>query len=453
MIGWRRLGRVAALTLALAALPLAGCGGAPSTGTAAGARAAPATAPTTAPATAPAATRAAAGSATLAPLYRQLAALEAGQRRDPVVILQFGDSHTAGDSFSGRLRERFQARFGAAGRGALPPGVPFDYYRPTLVSVDQSGDWTVANSLRTDAGGLFGISGFRTTGDDPDASMTLASDEAGGFDRAEVVVVNRPGGGTLEVAVDGRPVHTLATDGATARAARLDLPVDPGSRTLTLRPAGDGPVSILGWGIQRNAPGIVYDSHGIVASTVAIMDRWEPATVAWEIAHRDPALIVLAYGTNEGFDDTLEASAYANRFAARLVALRAAAPNAALLVVGPPDANRLPRGCDRDGAACAPTGADAGQCRWTPPSNLAVVRDLQRQASARQGAYFWDWSTVMGGACGTHRWTTANPPLAHGDHVHLRSEGYRISADALFDALMDGYAGFRAGGGVAEQPL
>ena len=184
------------------------------------------------------------------------------------------------------------------------------------------------------------------------------------------------------------------------------------------------------------------------------MDRWEPRTVAWEIADRDPALVVLAYGTNEGFDDGLDTAAYARGFAARLAALRAAAPGAAILVVGPPDANRLPGGCRRDGAACTPAASDgSAQCRWSPPPNLAVVRSLQAEAAARHGAHFWDWSAVMGGACGAHRWATADPPLAHGDHVHLRSDGYRLSADALFDALMDGYDGFRtADGGTAESP-
>ena len=56
--------------------------------------------------------------APLLPLYRELAF------NPNVAILQIGDSHTANDSFSGRMRELFQARFGDAGRGVLPPGVP-----------------------------------------------------------------------------------------------------------------------------------------------------------------------------------------------------------------------------------------------------------------------------------------------------------------------------------------
>ncbi len=65
----------------------------------------------------------------LTAFHQALASLEAG-RTQRVNILQIGDSHTAGDHFSGRLRELFQGQFGNAGRGMLPPGSPFPYWRP-----------------------------------------------------------------------------------------------------------------------------------------------------------------------------------------------------------------------------------------------------------------------------------------------------------------------------------
>jgi hypothetical protein len=72
-----------------------------------------------------------------------------------------------------------------------------------------------------------------------------------------------------------------------------------------------------------------------------------------------------------------------------------------------------------------------------------------------RGHAFWDWSAVMDGECGLHAWATADPPLAFPDHVHLKPEGYRISADALFDALMADYARYRAeaDAGVAAVPV
>ncbi len=445
--------RFLALVLGVIVLPLAGCASTASRATGTGG-ASGAVAPE---------------ARTLMPLFAQLQALESGQRGSPVTILHLGDSHTAGDKFSGRLRQLFQDRFGAAGRGTLPPGVPFDYYRPTLVSAEQTGDWTVDSSYGSDAFGLFGISGFRTSSSDPDAAMILASEEGPGFDHVELVVLAQPGGGTIEVSVDGRVVHELPTEGSVARAARLDLPVSPGSRTLTLRPRGDGRVSLLSWSTRRGNSGVLYESHGIVGTTINIIGRWEPGTLAWEIGHSDPAMIVLAYGTNEGFNDDLTREEYTADFRTRLRALRQAAPNAAIVVAGPPDANRLPRGCNGESYSCGPVEAgevasyeelyrsrntDSRYCRWHPPPNLDVVRQVQRSVAAAEGAYFWDWSQVMGGTCGTHRWAVGEPSLAYGDHVHFRTDGYRMSADALFQDIMRHYATYRLPGAtdIAEVP-
>ena len=410
----------------------------------------------------------------LRPLHQSLWALDSGVLDRPVTILQLGDSHTAGDRFSGRLRERFQDRFGGSGRGMLPPGAPFPYFRPTLVSVSQTGGWEIASSFPSPDGGLFSLSGFRITSGDPADVVRVDSDEAEGFDYVGVGLVRRPQGGRLIVEVDGREIHRVSTDGPVVQAARLDLPVDPGSRNLAIRPLGDGPVSLLSLIVQRSQPGIVYDSQGVVGAAVDIIADWEPVTVQWEIEARDPALIILAYGTNEGFHDDLEQAAYAADFAAQLAYLERAAPDAAILVVGPPDANRLPRACDGErndpaAFACAPlsaaeiggyddlfgTGAAGDACRWHPPPNLEVVRQVQRDITRARGHAFWDWSTVMNGACGVHEWAAADPPLAFPDHVHLKPEGYVRSADALFDALMADYARFRsaADAGFAAVPV
>ena len=105
--------------------------------------------------------------APLLPLYR---ALSDGTT---VVILQIGDSHTANDSFSGRMRELFQARFGDAGRGVLPPGVPYRWYRPARVTVTSDG-WSVVSSYRGDPG-PYGVTGLRQHADAP-AAMTRSEE-------------------------------------------------------------------------------------------------------------------------------------------------------------------------------------------------------------------------------------------------------------------------------------
>lgn len=399
----------------------------------------------------------------LAPLFEALRDLEAGTARAPVTILHIGDNHTAGDRFSGRLRELFQERFGAAGRGMLPPGMPFKSFRPSLVSVQGTAGWAIANSVEANTPGPFGLSGFRLRGSSSDDSITIESNEPQGFDLLEIEVLMQPDGGDVRVKVDDGIPGTLQTRGKQVQVGILKLPVGPGAQKVVLTPAGNGAVDLLSWTTQRTGKGgVVYDSHGILGATIDVLGRWDANIVKWEISHRDPALIVVAFGTNEGLHDILNRDRYVTEFAQRLDFLRKAAPNAAILVVGPPDANRLPIQCQKSAKAlvqfpCRPEEKAAkpatkgkpkprgdkdgtGNCHWSVPANLTTVRDIQRKVASERGYYFWDWSRVMDGQCGIHQWTLATPPLAYGDHVHLQTEGYMLSADVLFDEIIKLYA-------------
>src|SRR5262249_52015214 len=62
-------------------------------------------------------------------LYASLAAAERAEPAGRALMLFFGDSHTAGDSMTSRLRVTMQSRFGDAGRGlgsgGRPPSRPY----------------------------------------------------------------------------------------------------------------------------------------------------------------------------------------------------------------------------------------------------------------------------------------------------------------------------------------
>ena len=70
---------------------------------------------------------------------------------------------------------------------------------------------------------------------------------------------------------------------------------------LEVRPHGDGGVDIADWAVYRNSPGVVLTSHGFSGAQVGIMDRWDWNTVASQLAGLDPSLILVAFGTNEGY--------------------------------------------------------------------------------------------------------------------------------------------------------
>ena len=373
----------------------------------------------------------------LAPFFAQLAALEEKQAQQPVRIMQIGDSHTANDSFSGRMRDRFQARFGPAGRGWLPAGVPYKYYRPHLVSVSDSGWQHVKPSDHASI--ALGLDAVTALSQPPDASMTIESTDPAGFDRFAVEFLAQPNGAAFTVAVDGGAPVRISTAAPIPAIKLFDLPIDHAGRQVELRAPERPPVALLGWNVERRVPGIIYENHGTIGATIGLVGQMTPQAVSLEMAERQPALLIVAFGTNEGFDDSLDLGRYGARFQDNVESLRRTAHGAPVLILGPPDGNRVEHSCQPD-----PCGSAVSECAWHEPVKLAAVRDIQRRVAAAQGWAYWDWFGAMGGTCSIDRITAANPPLAMPDHVHLSTPGYQAMADMLFGDLMGGYEIWKA---------
>ncbi|MGE0424371.1 MAG: GDSL-type esterase/lipase family protein [Reyranellaceae bacterium] len=398
----------------------------------------------------------AAPAAQLSGLHRQLNELQSG-RRSRVNIVQIGDSHTATDHLSGRLRELFQRQFGDAGRGLMPPGYPFPYWRPYQVRVQQSGSWQVVSSNHNGAEGTFGLSGFVTRGSKSTDSMTLVAEDAnardgGSFDMAEIHYFKRPGGGAIQVYIDGRFHSEINTSAGAYLLDRATINA-PHARSLELRPRGNGRVDIADWAVYRRQRGVTLASLGFSGAQIGILGRWDWKITAYELKHLDPALVILAFGTNEGFAARESLGDYGQEFGSYVDRIRNAVPRASIVIVGPPDADRFPSYCGRGrgaNASCAPLrgseienysamlrARDRSLCRWHAPAAIAYVREAQRQAARRRNIYFFDWAKVQGGDCGADRF--ARNGLGHSDHVHMREAGYHLTADRLFNELMAGY--------------
>ena len=369
----------------------------------------------------------------LLPLYRALGGLESGPRTAPVTILQIGDSHTANDSFAGRLREQFQSRFGDAGRGVLQPGVPFKYYRPDRVAAASSG-WIAERAGR--ATGPVGIAAVRQHGG-KGATMTLSAADPRDMTDVSLAFLFQPGGGSVDIATASGPQLHVATHAATPEARWVAIPQGSSSGgEITVAATGDGPVDMLSWTAANGRPGVVVANLGTIGATVDIIGRMDPALLRQELAHIAPSVILLAFGTNEAFDNGTVAADYRERFTQSVRILREAAPLAAIVVLGPPDsAKHTPKGF-KGRTKC-------GDPRWDEPKPLSAIRDVQQDVAARLQIFFWDWQAAMGGACSMNRWAAEKPPMAASDHVHLLRPGYRATAEALFQVLMDGYERYK----------
>ncbi|WP_029415088.1 GDSL-type esterase/lipase family protein [Brevundimonas bacteroides] len=188
--------------------------------------------------------------------------------------------------------------------------------------------------------------------------------------------------------------------------------------------AGGVITASLLWRLQSQFPGrdIRLDAHGVVGATLRGLESYSPL-----FDGPTPDLIVLAYGTNEGFDDLLDPAAYEGRLRQQIERVRQAAPSASLLILGAPEAMRGEGGgrCPED-----PEG------RWRAPDMLAVVRDVQHRVAAEMGVAFWDWRGRMGGDCSAHALTLGPEPLMRLDHVHFTGAGGDWIGGLLFEDLM-----------------
>jgi lysophospholipase L1-like esterase len=183
------------------------------------------------------------------------------------------------------------------------------------------------------------------------------------------------------------------------------------------------PVRLFGW-VAEKQTGLTWETLGINGASATMLLDWNESVLASHIARRDPALIVLAYGTNEALSPKWTSEGYRAAFTEVIARFRRAAPSASILVVGPPD-------CEMR----------VGRRRAAYP-HLNQVIDIQREVAYQHGCTFWDWRARMGGPGAVEEWVTAG--LAQPDHVHLTTTGYRMLGQILLDEMMQQYTRFLA---------
>jgi lysophospholipase L1-like esterase len=350
----------------------------------------------------------------LVPLFEQLVRMSANGEMPPLHMIQFGDSHTAADEWTGGLRDALQQRFGNGGAGFSLAGRPFLGYRRYDIRGGASALWQ-AEGLRTGAGdGFFGLGGVSIQATRAGQSVFAQAE----CDSLEVDYLVQPGGGSVEVLVDDERRAEFSTDGAemAAGAARYDLA--PGLHSFKVVKLDARPVRLFGWVADRHA-GVTYEALGINGAEAGVMLKWNEAMLATYLQRRNPGMIVLSYGTNEASDPSWTEEGYEAMFASLLARLRQAAPAASILVLGPGD--RWSR--TRYGVKLVP-GID-----W--------VIAAQKRACRANGAAYWDTRERMGGKGSMRDWVYAG--LGQGDYVHFTTLGYRRLAETLFGDLMGQY--------------
>ncbi|MGH9648251.1 MAG: GDSL-type esterase/lipase family protein [Bryobacteraceae bacterium] len=353
-------------------------------------------------------------SAALSPFFEQLYRHQRGQVAGPVHILHYGDSHTAADEWTGDLRNHFQEKFGDGGSGFSLAGRPWNSYRRMDVRSGSTRGWHTDGLVGRAGDGVYGLGGVSLSTTSAHEAVYLDANAA----EFELFYYQQPGGGTLQLYDNGVPMQQISTDGEPGP-AYYRLEAIPGMHRVEAETLDRGPVRLFGW-VAENTTGVTYEELGINGAEASIVLGWNEETLRSNIERRNPALIVLAYGTNEAGRKDWTLESYREMYSQLIARLRAVAPTATFLVVGPPDRTQKVR-----------------KIGWQTMEKIDVIAEAQREAALANGCAFWDLHAKMGGKGSMLKWVAAG--MAQADHVHFTAPGYRMLADAVFRDVMSQY--------------
>ena len=358
--------------------------------------------------------------------FARVALVEAGEPRALARITHFGDSPLTGDLISGEVREMLQAELGDGGPGFVLPARPWAWYGHDGIGIEAAG-WTPRSPLFSpgDAGtrGL-GLVSFTS------ARAGVRSEirrEGGSFTRAEVMFTASPAGGTLLVSLDGGPEEGVPTAAPECRTERFVASRPEGARRIALRPKGDGDVTVHGVVLERDGPGVVYDSIGANGASVHALNRLDERGWMESLALRGSDLVILNYGTNESAMEGIGGPRYEREYATTISRVRKALPGASILVMAPMDRGvRL-----ADGTV----------------GTLPAIRRLvaaQRRVARKNGCAFYDTFTAMGGEGTMGRWYENDPRLVTADFTHTTKPGSDRVARLFVGALLSARSAWEA---------
>jgi lysophospholipase L1-like esterase len=348
----------------------------------------------------------------------ELEGKNSAQQTSTVRVLQFGDSHTAADMFTGEARRVFQEQFGNGGIGYSYAGHPFAGYKILGSARSQSLGWkTSGNKFLQLGDAQLGMGGISISTNRAHESVTLDAP----CTTLELQYLEQPEGGSLRFTDNGVDVAEIQTQAEAVGPGTYNYFCPAGDHHFEVMTEQSTPVTLLGW--VATQPGVTWESIGINGAEAPLILKWDQTLFSRYLKDNSPALIVLAYGTNEAASSYWDEETYRQAFASIIDTIHQYVPESSILVVGPSDRSL------------------AQHRAWHPFAGTDHIIEAQRAVCRTHGCAFWNQSERMGGFGSMQEWVYAG--WAQPDHTHFTGDGYRALADALLADLMTGYQEYK----------
>jgi lysophospholipase L1-like esterase len=361
--------------------------------------------------------------------FKQLARTARKEKGAVTRVAHYGDSAVAADEITQTVRRRLQKRFGDAGHGFILMSRGKMHYVHRDVRHRSNDAWqaysVVHRGLR---GGWYGYGGvqfrtepgahasFGTTDDDAPVGQRVS--------RFELFYQRHRGGGRVKLRVDReKKRRILETRGDEQEDAWELIKVPDGAHTLTVSAASGSPARLYGVALDRDGPGVVIDSLGLVGARAERLLHIERKHLARQISHRAPHLVVLGFGGNELANAWLSLERYEEDLRRVVDHVRSTYDGMSCLLFGPLD-----------------QGLRDNRGRVVTKPKLPDVVAIQRKVAIEKGCAFYDTFAAMGGQDAVATWYRSRPRLLTSDLVHATPLGYDVIGTMYSKAILQAFA-------------
>ena len=338
---------------------------------------------------------------------QRLKSLALNQDSNQVInITQFGDSHSAADFFTGEFRKLMQQKYGDAGIGWVTP-MAIKGQSHALVNW-KSKNWDVLSS-RTLKNLDFPMGGFIAKPARDSATLQIIPKGLNDMNWQVKLTFK-----TLKYIPNLLKIYD-------ANNKKIDIDYFPVSDVwqtvsfVTKTPftiKGSRDIEIGGiWLTREQQPGVIVSSIATNGARQSIWQKWGDDWLD-ELSSSNSDLVILEYGTNESFDETLDVNVYRKNLVNNIHLIRKSLPNAVILLMTPPDTMVNDKSF---------------------PKSFAKIMNTQKQVAKSERTLFWDWQAAMGGPHSIKEWRSNR--LARPDLVHQTLQGYRQSARIFYTDL------------------
>lgn len=338
-------------------------------------------------------------------------------------VFHLGDSHIQADFVSHRMRDHMQ-NIGIGqngGRGFVFPYRMAKTNNPLNYKVDYTGRWKNCRNVQRDTSCALGLGGVSVFTRDSAVTFSIWMPERNQhkymFDQVRVfheidtsqwMLV--PADTNLSFIVDDVPeygytryIFNELMDSISFKLLKKD--------TL----AAEEDYVLHGLSLDNQEPGIVYHSAGVNGAEVRSWLRCE--LLQKHLSAIQPDLIIISLGTNDAYMKRFNPQAFKYNYRELIERLRAAAPQAAFLLMAPGDNYRYRRYLNRNNARAT-----------------TVIREI----AINQNFAFWNFYEVMGELNSISYWYRAG--LTARDRLHFNQRGYYLQADLFFNAFMQAWS-------------